>query len=121
MNRSLTELRGLAQLLGVQDVFSMDRAHLQQAIDLKQQEAMPKPVPPLTLPPYDARLMKKSPARMSDKALLDDLLAPYVERGLKVTYPDPETWEFRCGKKIDTGTMRMPPRLILQCAESVLV
>lgn len=91
-----------------------------QAIEARQAAMLPKPAEPLVKPEYDARLMTKRPAKRGDQQEVERLLQPYIERGLHLSFPEPEIWAMRCGKKTDTGTMRMPMRIILRCAEKML-
>jgi hypothetical protein len=118
--KSLTDLRGIAQGYGVVDVFKMTEAELRQAISLKQQDMQPKPKIEIPKPEYDARLMTKPPGKKSDRQLAEEMLAPYVARGLVVTFPTPEEWHMRMGKKEDTGTVRMPIRTLLSCADRMM-
>lgn len=94
---------------------------LLQAIELKQ-DAMSKPPKP-ELPPkpeYDARLMTKPPAKLSHEQAIRSLLEDHVEKGLRLSFPDPERWEMAYGKKTDCGNMRMPLRVVLKCAEAIM-
>lgn len=118
--KSITDLRTIAQSFGVADIFKKDRNALLQAIETKQAEAAPQPIIVIPKPEYDPRLMTKIPAKKSEQTEADELLKPYIERGLVVTYPEHERWHMRCGKREDSGTMRMPLRVLLMCAERVL-
>lgn len=117
--KSLTELRTIAQGLGVTGIFAKSQAHLIQDIEKKHKELIPPEKVIIPKPEYDARLMNKPPARMCDKDALLDLLKPYIARGLKVKIED-EMWNFSCGKKQDMGTLRMPLKIALKKAEEVL-
>lgn len=118
-NKSLTELRGMAQSFGIADLFSMDAAQLAQAIELRQQDLVPPKPEPIDRPVYDARLMDKPPARKSDREMLEEYLAPYVARGVVLTF-DEENWYMRLGIKSDQGTLRMRPATAIRCAERLL-
>jgi hypothetical protein len=118
--RSLTELRGLAQSLGVVDVFKKPKNILMQEIVLKQEEAMQKPMEPITPPVYDARLMSKPPSKKSDIENLLDLLEQHIQRGLVINFPHPEWWEMRFNMKTDSGTMRQPLQNVLRCANKLM-
>lgn len=118
-SKSLTELRGIAQSYDIQDIFQKDVAHLVQAIEQKQKSLTPAPAIEIPKPEYDARLMTKAPARKSDESLLLEYLQPYIERGLKVTF-EPEMWKMQLGLKTDQGTLRMPPRVVLDCARRIM-
>ncbi len=112
--KSLTELRTIAQGLGVEDIFSKSLAHLKQEIEKKHGELIPKekiviPVEYKTLPT----------GNIIDKEELMELLQPYIARGLKVIISD-ETWKFSLGKRNDSGTLRMPVRIALKKAQEIL-
>lgn len=118
--KTLTELRTIAQGLGVGDIFSKSPNQLIQDIELKHKELIPQPkIPAPPLAPYDARLMTAQPGAMCDKESLMELLEPYIKRGLKVEIGD-ENWKFSFGKKNDMGTLRMPLRTALKKAAEVL-
>lgn len=118
-NKSLIELRGIAQSLGVADVFQKDHAQLLQAIEIKQQAVLPVPKLEIPRPEYDARLMSKPPSRKSNQADIEQLLVPYVSRGLHLKF-DEERWYMQHGKKTDEGTLRMPLKIVMRCAEKVM-
>ncbi len=112
--KSLTELRTIAQGLGVTDIFSKSQAILMQDIEKKHGELIPKekiviPVEYRTLPH----------GNVIDKDQLMELLQPYIRRGLKVVIDD-EIWKFSCGKKNDSGNLRMPIKIALKKAAEVL-
>jgi len=69
---------------------------------------------------YDARLMTKPPSRKSDKELALEVLAPFIAKGLHVDFPNEEEWRMKWGKREDTGTLRMPPRVIVGCAKEMM-
>ena len=117
--KSVHQLRSIAQGYGVADIFSKDDKQLIQAIELKQQDMIPDPVINVPQPEYDARLMTKPPAKRSDQEAIKDLLAPYVARGLKLTI-DHERWYMSNDKRTDEGTLRMPLRVVLRCAERIM-
>ncbi len=120
-DRSIHELRGMAQAFGVNDIFEKDATHLIQEIELKQQSLAPpkQPLPPL--PQYDARLMTKPPSKRSVPDEAVTLLEPYITRGLRFTIDDnAETWSMVFGKVTDSGTMRMPMRHLLEAARRVM-
>lgn len=118
-DKSLTQLRGIAQSFGVADIFSKDKALLIQAIESKQQALAPIPKVEIPKPEYDARLMSKPPAKRSDADELEKLLRPYIERGLKFTTTE-EQWFMSYDKKRDQGTLRMPLRAVLRCADEIM-
>lgn len=117
--KSMTELRGIAQSLDVPNIFQKDRAHLLQAIEMKQVALVPLPKLDIPKPEYDARLMTKPPSKQSDVGEIEKLLQPYVERGLNTRFEE-ERWYFSYNKKTDEGTLRMPLAQVLRCAEKLL-
>ena len=118
-SKSLTQLRGIAQSFGIPGIFEMDQAHLIQAIEAKQQSLTPPSPVEIPRPMYDARLMDRPPAKKGTKQEMEELLKPYIERGLHLTFSD-EQWFMRCGKKTDQGTIRMPLKHLLRCAERMM-
>lgn len=119
--KSLTELRGIAQSFDVADIFQKDQRQLIQAIEMKQQAIAPEPKIEIPKPEYDARLMTRPPARKSDIQMIEELLTPYVARGLRLTFDENgERWFMSRGKMTDEGTVRMPPRHVLHCAERLM-
>lgn len=117
--KSLTDLRAIAQSYSIPDMFQKTDIQLIQAIEDKQTEMLPKAVIEIPKPEYDARLMDKPPARLSDRGLVEELLAPHVSKGLHLSF-DEERWYIKFGKKTDEGSLRMPARSILNCANNVL-
>lgn len=119
-NKSMHQLRSIAQGMGVADIFTKSKERLIQDIELGQQDLVQVKPESIPQPPYDARLMTKPPAKKSNESDLMELLRPYVERGLTVDFPTPETWRMRWGKREDNGNMRMPLRHVLQCADKIM-
>lgn len=117
--KTLTELRTIAQGLGVSDIFSKSVPELMQDIEKKHKDLIPPEKIVIPPPIYDARLMTQQPAMTCNKDELMELLQPFIQRGLKVFLGE-ETWRFSFGKKHDTGTLRMPIRIALKKAQEVL-
>lgn len=118
--KTLHQLRSIAQGYGIGDIFAKTETQLRQEIELKQVEQLPKPEIVIPQPEYDARLMTRPPAKRSDKDLIQEGLKEYIARGLRLTFPDEETWQMQYSKKIDTGTIRMPLRHVLNCAAKLI-
>jgi hypothetical protein len=119
--KGIHELRTIAFNLKVPDVFNLTRDRLIHQIELKRvAEAKPEPVR-IEPPAYDARLMTKPPSKKATKAEVEELLREHMARGLIFRVDEnEETWQMWCGKKLDTGSMRMPLRVILLCADRVI-
>ena len=119
MAKSPHEVRATAQALGIHDVFQKDTKHLQQEIDLKLQAQYK---PRVVLPDrnsYDARLMDKAPQRRCNPEELVDMLEPLIKAGLKLRF-DEERWYIAYANRNDEGSLRMPPRVVVSCAERLL-
>lgn len=119
-DKSLHQLRVIAQSFGIKDIFQKTDIQLRQEIELAQQSLIPPTTPPIPRPEYDARLMTKPPSKKCTEDTVNDLLKHHIERGLHLTFPEPERWHMKFDKKEDTGTMRMPLRTILTCAERIM-
>lgn len=119
--KSLVQLRGIAQSYDIPDIFQKDERQLIQAIELKQASIQPDAKVEIPKPPYDARLMLKPPSNKTNRADIEEILAPHVSRGLRLTFDENnERWLMSFGKKTDEGTVRMPLRVVLRCANKVM-
>lgn len=119
-HKSLHQLRGIAQSYGISDIFSMDDKQLIQAIEIKQQaHAVPAPIAEIPQPQYDARLMTKPPSKRSDEQSIREMLAGHVARGLHLSFTN-EGWRMQWEKRADEGTLRMPLRVVLHCANQIM-
>ena len=117
--KSFTELRKIASNFGVADVFSKDAARLKQDILLKQQDLQPKQEISIPMPPYDARLMTKAPSKRASREEIEEASREDVAQGLKLSFTD-ENWKMSFGVKNDMGTIRMPLRTVIRCANELL-
>lgn len=117
--KSITDLRAIAQGYGIPDIFKKTDIQLIQAIELKQKDMTPEPEASIPQPQYDARLMDKPPAKKSDRQLIRELLQNHLNAGLHLSFTD-EEWHMKHGKKSDSGTIRMPLRTVLNCANNVM-
>lgn len=120
-DKSIHQLRAIAEGYNIPDIFSKQRHELEQAISLAQVAQLPEQK--FTPPPrreYDTRIMSRRPANSFTKEDALDVLEPYFSYGLKIEFPDPDRWHMRVKGKEDTGTMRMPLRVLLDCADRLL-
>jgi hypothetical protein len=119
-NKSLHQLRAIAQSFGVKDIFTLEANKLIQEIGLKQQALMPAVdiVPPR--PDYDMRILGMNKRDHHSREVVTALLQPLIDKGLKLEFIDGETWQVSFDKKTDTGSLKLPLRVILVCAEKVL-
>lgn len=120
-SKSITELRGIAQAFGIADIFTKDAIQLIQEIEAKQNKdfAPAAPVVVAAVNEYDARLMTRPPSRRSDVDAAQEVLAPFVAAGLHVKY-DAERWYMSYKGRTDEGTLRMPLRTMIVCAERIM-
>lgn len=118
-NKTLVELRGIAQSFNVDNIFQKDKNQLLQDISLKRDSLIPEPAINIPKPEYDARLMSRPPSRKSTQREIEELLTPHISRGLRITF-DNERWYMAIGKKTDEGTIRMPLATVLYCANKIL-
>jgi hypothetical protein len=117
--KSVHDLRVMAQAFGVDDIFEKDAEHLIQEIILKQENIYIPPTPKPIRNEYDARLMTKAPSKISSPKEIVDLLTDHIKMGLDLSF-DEEHWYMSKGKKNDMGTLRMPLRHVLDCADKIL-
>lgn len=117
---SLTELRGIAQSLGVKDVFAKSPNELRTEIKVKQTNSLPEPASTIPKPVYDARLMTRPPSKHSKHSDVEEMLAKHFERGLRISYPAPEQWLMQYKEREDSGTMRQSLLNILRCADKLM-
>lgn len=117
--KSLTQLRAISQSFGVKDIFSKSAEQLRQDIGLKQQELQPKAEIVIAQPPYDARLMTRAPSKRASVSEIEEALREHVDKGLKLSFTE-ENWRMSFGVKNDMGTIRMPLRTVIRCANELL-
>lgn len=117
--KSIHELRSIAQSFGISDIFEKDYNVLAQEIRDKQLEIV-SPAPLLPEPPkYDSSLMTKAPSSQASPEEIVNLLENHIKQGLIVNLTE-ERWYMSYGKKTDEGTMRMPLRTVLLCANKLM-
>jgi hypothetical protein len=119
-DKSVHELRAIAQTFDIDNIFSMDAGQLAHAIEIKRVELIPEPEIELPKPHYDARLMTRPPSKKSKKDEILDLLDGHIKLGLRVEFIDEETWSMYRGDKTDTGSIRVPLRVMLKCADRMM-
>lgn len=119
-DKSLHELRAIAQGYGVDKLFELSYDRLVQEIELAQEEMMPAPAVEVPMPQYDARLMLKAPSRKSSKEEVEQMLQPFFALGMHLTWMNDEEWRMQLGAKENTGTIRQPLRNIVKCAQEII-
>jgi hypothetical protein len=119
-DKPLVELRGMAQAFGVTDIFEKDATQLAQEIELRRDRMAQDAAPKLPeRPVYDARLMVTHRDKKSAPNDITALLEPHISMGLKLRFDD-ERWYMAWGERNDEGTLRMPLRHVLDCAERIM-
>lgn len=117
--QSMTELRGLCQSMGAKWSFADDRNALQQKIVTRQTEILPAPIVPVIPIPEDQRLRTKPPSKISDEETIRQMLQPYIDRGLYLSFSNGQ-FTMKHGERTDSGTMRQPPRVLIDCARRLM-
>lgn len=118
--KSLVELRSIAQSYDIPDIFEMTDVQLRQAIESKAQVMAQSFAPKLPeRPGYDARLTAWARDRRAKPSEIMDVLQPHIALGLHVKI-DEESWYMAYGERNDQGTIRMPLRTVLHCAERLM-
>ena len=120
-DKSITELRGILTAMGGDMQFSDNKKDLLRKIEIKRSAiGGDKPRQPIyTSPPDDQRLRTIPPAKNMAAETLIEAMQPFVERGLHLDCTDTE-WTMSCGKKTDSGNLRMPLRVVVGCAREVM-
>ena len=118
--KSITELRVMAQYLGITVNLGWDKRKLGDMIDAKMQASL-NLAPAVSDEPSDA-LLRTTPRahNLSQKAVLA-ALAKYKDSGLVVTFPTPDTIRLtHTVSREDSCSLRVPLRVIVACARKVI-
>lgn len=116
--KSIHELRGIAQAVGLDMDWEWDRLKLIKKIDGKVAPP-PPPVPSMSDEPQDQRLRTVPPAYNLSQHAITEAMRPYMDKGIVLTYPTAETWQMNIGKRQDSGSIRVPLRVIIECAKAL--
>lgn len=118
-NKTLTDLRSMAQAFDLAFTFADAKQNLidkiTAAMQVRVEEIAAEPVPFPALPD-DQRLRSVPPAKNLPREQVYAMLKPFFALGLQVTFPEADQWHMACGNKEDTGSLRMPLRVIMKCA-----
>ena len=117
VSKSLTQIRGIAQSYGIKDIFTKEKFQLLDEINTKQQAMVPQPK--FAHPPYDARLMTRPPSKSVRANEILAMLQNHMDRGMKFSC-DEEHWYMHFNNKDDHGSLRMPMKTLLRCADRIL-
>ena len=111
--KSIHELRGVAQAVGVKFAWEWDKPKLLRKITAKCNPENWKP------------------PKRSDDPKLDSPYAPTQEKiieatenlrklGLVITFPTPDTWQMNWDRREDSGSMTLPLHVIYNCAKELM-
>jgi hypothetical protein len=112
--KNLSELRSIAQSIGVIPDFSIGKEHLLQQIRghvSKQIEPSQRPI---------EVNITNIPTNGVTQTQVEEALKGFKELGLTITFPDAQTWSMRCGDKTDSGSMTCGIWAIIGCAREVV-
>lgn len=118
--KSITELRGIAQAVGLKLDWRWDKSKLIRKIKETTDNAL-NGVPTESDEPSDARLRTVPPARNLPQNDVMKALEKYKERGLIVTFPTPDSIRLtRTIVREDQCSLRVPLRVIVECARRIV-
>lgn len=112
--KSTTELRSIAQGYGIPNIFELEKDLLIQAIEQKQRNMAPEKVVVIEPSPL---IDVQEPCEEYDE--VSDILSEHIKRGLSFKV-DVDRWYMRFDTRTDEGTMSMPIRTILRCADQLM-
>lgn len=110
----------MAQAMDAPFEFSDDKTALIGIIRGEMAAKVPKPRIPDNIEPSDQSLTITPPKYVCTQQTIMDVCAPYVAKGLRITFPTTDQWMMRFGKREDSGTLRMPPLDVVRCARDMV-
>lgn len=113
--KSLTELRSIAQSMGIIPRYDVGKEHLLQQISSHVTERVQAPTKPI-----EVNIIGGADDRALTQASITEAMKGFAELGLVVTFPDSRTWELSCNGKRDSGTMSMSLWNIVNCAKELV-
>lgn len=119
-DRSLTELRAMAQAMNAIFSFADDKNALIKIIRDCMEAKVPKPRIPDPVQPADTRLLIRPPRYVSTEAEIVEILLPFTLKGLIIRFPAEDQWMMTYQKREDSGTLRMPLRDVVECARRMM-
>lgn len=112
--KSLTELRSIAQSIGIIPRYDVGKEQLLQDI---RGHVSAKIQPPEK--PIEVNITNIPDRELAQEDILK-ALEPFKQFGLIVTFTDDRTWNMECAGKKDSGTMAMGIWNVVQCAKEVV-
>lgn len=113
-SKSITELRGIAQAVGVKFQWGDDKSKL---LDRIRKNVTPQISPPKK---SDDPLTVPASKECVSQQEIADVLKPLTAKGLILTFPTPDTWQMNGKKRQDSGSCAMPLRVIVNCAKELM-
>ena len=115
--KSMTEIRGLAQAIGVKFKFGDEKRHLIERIRAAVAVKLPETSP---IPAMNTKTAAKPQPKYCTQDEIKAALEQYFPIGLILTFPDQEHWHVRCGFREDSGSFNMPLIDITRAVKGVL-
>lgn len=119
-DRSITELRAMAQAMDAKFSFSDDKTAMISIIRDCMASKVPKPRTPDDLRPADQRFIITPPKYVCTQSDVLDILQPFIKQGLQVTFPTVDQWHIKFDKREDSGSMMIPPLAVMRCAKELM-
>jgi hypothetical protein len=113
--KTLSELRAIAQSVGIVPDFSVGKDALLQQMRGHVQKQTPLPVQPVQI-----NIVNQPDDRMLTQSQVEEALKDFRNLGLIITFPDAATWAMECSGKKDSGSMTASLWTIIGCAKEVV-
>lgn len=115
--KTLEELFAICEELGIKAHHASKEASLIKKIEAQQGHRVEDAVSKADDLKHKAEQPVVSEANTQEA--VENIIEPFIDRGLKAKFLDDGTWMFRCNGAEDSGSMTMPLRLIRNKAEQV--
>lgn len=112
--KSLTELRGIAQAMGMNPSWDAGKQKLLDQINDHVAAKINLPDKPIQIE------INTTDAPTRDKTEIENALKDFEPLGLRLTFPSTSTWEIYCNGRRDSGSMSIPLWSIIQCAKELV-
>lgn len=112
-SKSIIQLRGIAQSFDIPDIFKKDAQQLIQAIEIRKNAVSIKET--VVIPVVEVASLEN----VVSQPEIEDALREHIKRGLRLTFTDTQ-WLMACSPKNDQGSLSMPLRHIVRCADGVM-
>ena len=113
--KTLTELRGIAQNMGLIPRYDVGREQLLQDISMYVAAKVAPPEKPIQI-----NILQGSDTGVLRQDDILHALRGFIELGVNISFPDEHTWMMECNGRQDTGTMSMGMWNVIQCARDIV-